>query len=229
METWPADHVERWPIAKLIPHARNARTHSDEQVAQIAASIREWGWTIPILVDEAGGIIAGHGRVLAAYLLGIETVPVMIAAGWSDAKKRAYMLADNKLTLNGEWDLERLAIEIADLRASDFDIPLIGFNESEIVAMLTPGETDPASEWMGMPEFDQQDKTAFRSIQVHFRDQEAVDAFAARVGLKFTSHTRFLWFPETVIETYADKRYKRDEPSVSGLHHLEGAVGEPAN
>ena len=98
---------------RLIPNARNARTHSDEQIAQIAASIKEWGWTIPVLVDEAGGIIAGHGRVLAAQLLGIETVPVMIA-GWSDAKKRAYMLADNKLTLNGDWDLEQLAIEIGD-------------------------------------------------------------------------------------------------------------------
>ena len=119
---WPADKVERWPVAQLIPSARNARTHSDEQVTQLAASIEEFGWTIPVLVDEAGGIIAGHGRVMAAHRLGIEDVPVMVAAGWSDAKKRAYMLADNKLTLNGEWDLDRLAIEIAELRASDFDI-----------------------------------------------------------------------------------------------------------
>src|SRR6202035_2373819 len=102
---WPADKVERWPVAKLVPNARNARTHSDEQVTQLAASIREFGWTIPVLVDEAGGIIAGHGRILAAHRIGIEDVPVMVAAGWSDAKKRAYMLADNKLTLNGEWDL----------------------------------------------------------------------------------------------------------------------------
>ena len=108
--SWPADRVERWPVAKLVPNARNARTHSDEQVAQLAASIEEWGWTIPVLVDEAAGIIAGHGRVMAAHRLGIEDVPVMVAAGWSDAKKRAYMLADNKLTLNAEWDLERLAI-----------------------------------------------------------------------------------------------------------------------
>jgi ParB-like chromosome segregation protein Spo0J len=133
---WPADRVERWPVAKLVPNARNARTHSDEQVAQLAASIEEWGWTIPVLVDEAGGIIAGHGRVMAAHRLGIEDVPVMVAACWSDAKKRAYMLADNKLTLNAEWDLDRLAIEIAELRASDFDISLIGFSESEIDDLL---------------------------------------------------------------------------------------------
>jgi DNA modification methylase len=143
---WPADRVERWPVAKLVPNARNARTHSDEQVTQLAASIEEWGWTIPVLVDEAGGIIAGHGRVMAAARLGIEDVPVMVAAGWSDAKKRAYMLADNKLTLNAEWDLDRLAIEIAELRASDFDISLIGFSESEIDDLLkadSGGLTDP--------------------------------------------------------------------------------------
>jgi len=134
LSSWPADKVERWPVAKLVPNARNARTHSDEQVTQLAASIREFGWTIPVLVDEAGGIIAGHGRVLAAHRLGIEDVPVMVAAGWSDAKKRAYMLADNKLTLNGEWDLERLAIEIAELRASDFDISLIA-----ILILIDPG------------------------------------------------------------------------------------------
>src|SRR6202049_2840251 len=120
MTNWPADKVERWPVAKLVPNARNARTHSDEQVTQLAASIKEFGWTIPVLVDEAGGIIAGHGRILAAHRLGIEDVPVMVAAGWSDAKKRAYMLADNKLTLNGEWDLERLWVGSAGVRGFDF-------------------------------------------------------------------------------------------------------------
>ena len=104
--TWPADHVERWPIERLMPYARNARTHSDAQVSQIAASIREWGWTNPVLVAEDGTIIAGHGRVLAARKLRIAHVPVMIASGWTDAQKRAYAIADNKLTLNGGWDQE---------------------------------------------------------------------------------------------------------------------------
>src|ERR1700736_3123361 len=166
---WPADRVERWPVAKLVPNARNARTHSDEQVTQLAASIEEWGWTIPVLVDEAAGIIAGHGRVMAAHRLGIEDVPVMVAAGWSESKKRAYMLADNKLTLNGEWDLDRLAIEIAELRASDFDVSLAGFDESEIEALLRePGSTDPDGEWKGVPEFNHEDKTAFQSDVVYF-------------------------------------------------------------
>jgi ParB-like chromosome segregation protein Spo0J len=90
--------------------SRNARTHSPEQVDQISASIREWGWTIPVLVDDEGGIIAGHGRVLAAHKLAIAEVPVMVAAGWSEAQKRAYVLADNKLALNAGWDNDLLRI-----------------------------------------------------------------------------------------------------------------------
>jgi len=101
---WPADHVERRSLASLVPYARNARTHSPAQVDQIAASIREWGWTMPVLADEAGGLIAGHGRVLAAQKLGLADVPVMVARGWTEAQKRAYVLADNKLALNAGWN-----------------------------------------------------------------------------------------------------------------------------
>jgi DNA modification methylase len=146
MKQWPADRVERRPIASLVPYARNARTHSAAQVAQLAASIREWGWTMPILVDEAGGIIAGHGRVLAARLLGIEDVPVMIATGWSEAKRRAYVIADNKLALNAGWDEAMLAGELSDLEAETFDMSLIGFSVDEMVELTTDktaGLTDP--------------------------------------------------------------------------------------
>ena len=194
-------------IQNLVPYARNARTHSEAQIAQIAASIQEWGWTIPVLVDEAGLIIAGHGRILAARFLGITDVPVMVAMGWSDAKKRAYMLADNKLALNAEWDLDKLAIELAQFAGSDFDISLIGFNEGELGALLHE-PTDPDLEWQGMPEYDHEDKTAFKSLTVHFADQKAVDDFVAMVGQQITPKTRFLWFPQPVIETYADKKYK---------------------
>ena len=115
---WPADRVERWPTERLIPFARNARTHSDAQVSQIASSIREWGWTNPVLVGEDGTIIAGHGRVLAARKLRIADVPVMMTTGWTDAQKRAYALADNKLTLNGGWDEELLGLELNELELS---------------------------------------------------------------------------------------------------------------
>jgi ParB-like chromosome segregation protein Spo0J len=133
--TNPADKVEQWPIDKLVPYARNARTHSDEQVGQIAASIREWGWTTPVLVDEDGGIIAGHGRTLAAQRLKMTEVPVMVAKGWSDAKKRAYVLADNKLALNAGWDNEMLVLELGELQDLGFDLDLTGFSAVEITGL----------------------------------------------------------------------------------------------
>jgi DNA modification methylase len=146
MSAWPADKVERRAVAGLIPYARNARTHSAEQIAQLAASIREWGWTVPILVDEAGGLIAGHGRVLAAQQLGLAEVPTMVARGWSAAQKRAYILADNKLALNAGWDMEMLRGEIADLQGLGADLSLMGFAPDEVASILVDpnaGLTDP--------------------------------------------------------------------------------------
>jgi DNA modification methylase len=146
MNGWPADKVEHWPIDRLVPYARNARTHSNVQIDQIAASIREWGWTNPILLAEDGTIIAGHGRVLAARKLRIQQIPVMVAAGWSEAQKRAYALADNKLALNAGWDDAMLALEFADITELGFDLGLIGFSEEEIAALNAnsgAGLTDP--------------------------------------------------------------------------------------
>jgi ParB-like chromosome segregation protein Spo0J len=138
LAAWPADHVERRPISTLVPYARNARTHSEAQVAQLAASLRQWGWTMPVLIDEQGTIIAGHGRVLAARQLGWKEAPVMIARGWTDAAKRAYTLADNKLALNADWTSDMLAIEIDELRGAGFDVNLIGFADHEL-AVLAEG------------------------------------------------------------------------------------------
>lgn len=144
-KSWPADKVERRKVADLIPYARNSRTHSDAQVAQIAASIKEWGWTVPVLIEADGGVIAGHGRIMAAQKLGIADVPCMIAEGWSEAQKRAYIIADNKLALNAGWDEDALRIEIAELGDLDFDLTLTGFDDDEIAAMTateTEGLTD---------------------------------------------------------------------------------------
>lgn len=137
MKTNPADRVEQWAIERLTPYARNARTHSDAQVAQLAASIREWGWTTPILVSPDGGVIAGHGRLLAARQLGMVNVPVIVAEGWSEPKTRAYVLADNQLALQAGWDSELLALELGELGELGFDLDLTGFSEGEIAA-LTP-------------------------------------------------------------------------------------------
>lgn len=141
-QDWPADRVERWSVDRLVPYANNARTHSEAQVAQIAASIEHWGWTIPILVDETGLLIAGHGRVLAARRLGLTEVPVMFARGWSEEKKRAYTLADNKLALNADWDPELLRLELGSLRSMDADLGLLGFSEAELAGLMGDNSRD---------------------------------------------------------------------------------------
>jgi DNA modification methylase len=138
--------IEYRPIEALIPYARNARTHSEHQVAEIAASIREFGWTNPVLVDGDNGIIAGHGRLLAARRLGMAKVPVIELDGLSEAQKRAYVIADNKLALNAGWDPELLALEFADLSSLGFDVALTGFSADEIAALsfgANTGHTDP--------------------------------------------------------------------------------------
>jgi len=138
--------IVRRRCAALIPYARNARTHSDQQVAQIAASIREFGFTNPVLIDEEDGIIAGHGRVLGAHLLGLDEVPCIVLAHLTPTQRRAYVLADNKLALNAGWDLEMLSLEIGELGEAGFDLSLTGFDEfelGELFAERTQGRTDP--------------------------------------------------------------------------------------
>ncbi len=146
MTDWRAAEIRQVPVASLVPYARNARTHSPEQVAQIAGSIREFGFTNPVLIDETGGIIARHGRVMAAQKLGIDAVPCIVLAHLTKTQRQAYVLADNKIALNAGWDDELLRLEIADLKLDGFDINLTGFNELELGALLaetTEGETDP--------------------------------------------------------------------------------------
>ena len=133
-------------VADLIPYARNSRTHSDAQVAKIAASIREFGFLNPVIVDGESGIIAGHGRVLAAQKLGLDTLPVIEAAHLTEAQKRAYVIADNRLALDAGWDNDMLKVELSDLQADGFNLELTGFSLDEIAAFLvdpTEGLTDP--------------------------------------------------------------------------------------
>jgi DNA modification methylase len=134
--------IEQLSVDTLIPYARNSRTHDDAQVAQIAASIKEFGFTNPVLIDADGGIIAGHGRVLAARKLSLSDVPCIRLAHLTETQRKAYVIADNKLALNSSWDEAMLALEIQDLEADDFDLTLLGFTPDELTA-LTPEEIAP--------------------------------------------------------------------------------------
>jgi len=143
--------LEQIATADLIPYARNSRTHSDEQVAQIAASIREFGFCNPVLIDGQNTIIAGHGRVLAAGRMKLETVPCLRLTHLTDAQRRAYVIADNRIALSSGWDSELLANELSDLHADDFDMALLGFDADELSTLLgldtpTPSGTGEGGE-----------------------------------------------------------------------------------
>ena len=142
------DAIETWPLSRLQPYAKNAKAHGADQVAKIAASMAEFGWTVPCLVGEDGELIAGHGRVLAATQLGLTDAPVIVLGHLSEAQRRAYRLADNKLTELSSWDEALLSAELQELLAEDYDVSLIGFDDSELDALLAGegGETDDTGE-----------------------------------------------------------------------------------
>ena len=150
--------VEYRPIDSLVAYVRNARTHTDAQVEQIAASIREYGWTNPILVDGDGGVIAGHGRILAAHKLGMTKVPVIALAYLTPLQKQAYVIADNKLALNAGWDNELLSSELRELKDAGFDLDLIGFSADELKS-LTDDESGGLTDEDAVPEAPVEPKT----------------------------------------------------------------------
>src|ERR671918_2636205 len=141
-----AERIELWPIEKLRPYERNPRTHNEAQVDQIAASMVEFRWTNPVLVDAEGGILAGHGRLLAARKLGLVEVPVIRFEHLSEAQKRAYLIADNQLALQAGWSEELLAGELAWLRDECFDIDLVGFDATELERLLSLGDGESESD-----------------------------------------------------------------------------------
>jgi len=164
--------IEHRSVGDLIPYALNSRTHSEAQVTQIAASIREFGFTNPILIDEQGGIIAGHGRLMAAKKLGMAEVPTITLSGLTAAQKKAYVIADNKLALNAGWDNEMLRLELGELEGMDFDLDLIGFSVDEIAALQFDDEAETE-----MPELRDGDKEPFqqKAFTLHDEQVEIVD------------------------------------------------------
>jgi ParB-like chromosome segregation protein Spo0J len=185
-------------VADLIPYARNSRTHSEEQITQIAASIKEFGFLNPVIVDGENGIIAGHGRVMAAKKLGMTELPAVEASHLTEAQRRAYIIADNKLALNAGWDYEMLKVEFDELSSIGFDINLTGFDDSEIAA-YNPDYSflDEAGDLDN--ELDQMASEVKKAIQIEFEPehydeaQELVKFWrneGAYVGMMLVNHLR---------------------------------------
>lgn len=184
------DRIERLPISALVPYARNSRTHSDEQLAQIAASMREFGFTNPVLIDEQGGIVAGHGRVMAAQRLGMAHVPCLRLAGLTQAQRRAYVIADNQIALNAGWDDAMLRLELADLQAADFNLDLLGFDADRLDELLADevGETEGLTDADEVPEAPEQPATRPGDVwllgrhRVACGDSTSIDAVNCLMG-----------------------------------------------
>lgn len=201
------------PVEQLIPYARNSRTHSDAQIAQIAASIREFGFLNPIIVDGDRGIIAGHGRVLAARQLGLDMLPCIEADHLTEAQRKAYVLADNKLALNAGWDNDLLRVELGELGELGFDLALTGFDIGEIAGIFLDreeGDTDADAEWQGMPEFED-DGPCFRKVVVSFDTPDDVAEFFSIIGQSHTDKTKSIWFPEKELRDNESKRWASDD------------------
>jgi ParB-like chromosome segregation protein Spo0J len=213
---WAAGAIEQRPVASLIPCATNARTHPPEQLRQLVAAIAEYGFVNPVIVDETGEIIAGHGRVMAASAMGMEAVPVIVRAGLTDAQKRGLRLADNKIALNSGWDEALLAQELHALRAEGVEAILTGFGDAEIDLLLravrtdfdeapspadgTPAEADSAAKpaakaaAKGVREVDVSGSRFWVSIEGPFEAQAdvlaALKGIAAMPGVKVASSLR---------------------------------------
>lgn len=199
--------VEWWPAERVIPYARNPRTATDTAVGKVAASIKEFGFRVPIIVDSEGVIIAGHTRLAAAKRLGLERVPVLVAADLSPAQVKAYRIADNRTAQETGWERALLELELEDLRGLEFDLSLTGLDPLEFAEH--GAETDPYAEWEAMPEFEQGDKGSVFNVTVHFKSDEDAEAFFRLIGSEKRS---WLWWPES------------DGHVGSSLHHQYVAV-----
>jgi len=158
--------IEKLSIDDLLPYAKNSRTHSNEQVAQIAASIKEFGFNNPVLIDREGTIIAGHGRVMAARKLGLAEVPTIRLGHLNENQRKAYVIADNRLALNAGWDTEMLALELTDLKNEDFDLSLLGFDDDELAKLLQPETVEGLVDEDAVPELPEDPKTKLGDIYI---------------------------------------------------------------
>lgn len=186
-------------VADLVPYAKNARLHNAEQVEKLTESLKEFGFTNPVLIDENNVIIAGHGRILAAERLGLEQVPVRRLTHLDENQKKAYRLVDNRLAeIGGGWDQVLLSAEVVDLKTDNYDLDVLGFDATYINSLLNVGEVvnNPNAEWVGMPEFEQENQGPHRQIVIKFASDEAVEKFGQLIAQNISPATNYLWFPK---------------------------------
>lgn len=192
-------------ISDLIPYAFNNRVHGDQQIDRIANSIKEFGFNQPIVIDESNIILVGHGRFAAAQKLGLEVVPVLKLDNLTEAQKKAYRILDNKLAADSEWNFESLELEFTQLEELNFKLEPWGLDQ---LANKIGIETSsvPEEEWEGMPSYESEDETAFKTIKVHFISAEHVQQFSELLQQQITDSTRSLWFPEAMKKSWKNIR-----------------------
>lgn len=200
--------IEQWPIDKLILYVRNPRDNK-AAVSAVKASIKEFGWRQPIVVDRDGVIVAGHTRYLAAQELGLDSVPVHIATELTPTQVKAYRLADNRTADNATWNDELLKLELQELQEDDFDLELTAFTQNNIDQILADA-LNPDDLWKGMPNFQQEDQSGVQKITVHFRTREDVIEFAKLINQSITEKTNSIWFPYKEIVKNKDYEYITD-------------------
>jgi ParB-like chromosome segregation protein Spo0J len=198
--------VQEIALDRIIPYARNPRRGA--AVDKVASSLKEFGWRQPIVVDPEYVIIAGHTRYEAAKRLGLKVAPVHVAEGLTKAQVKAYRIADNRVQ-EAEWDMDLLKLELEDLKELELDLELTGFEVPEI-DQLFGEEVDHTGEWESMPEFKQEDATAFRTLIVHFLNADAVNDFVHKIGQLITDQTRYIYHPKEVEVRTTHLRYISD-------------------
>jgi len=207
--------MDKLHIKYLSPHQlkmtnHNPRIHPDQAIDKLAKGIENYGFINPIIVEKGTDrILAGHARLKASLKQNLKEVPVIEVDLHKD-QADGYMVFDNAIQDKTEWDYPILKDILEELDTGAFDMELTGFDEMEIENLMTvfDAEYNPSNEWVNMPEFEQEDKTAYQSIHIHFANQNDVDKFAKLIKQNITDKTRSLWFPEIIIERYADKEYK---------------------
>jgi hypothetical protein len=194
--------------ADLVPYANNSRLHDETQLGQLVASINEFGFTNPVLLDGANGIIAGHGRVMAANVLGLETVPTIELQHLTDEQKAAYVIADNKLAQNAKWDDEILRLELQSLSDADYDLSILGFDEASLSRLLDVAETaDAFEEYNEAIEYENKNANPYKSLIVHFENEQDVDNFKHLIKQNFSNSAKYIYHPLQVRKETESKRY----------------------